>query len=62
MSEAGRGIGVLVSKDGEFLHLDWCLIAEPWERDPAFDALLALNNPFRDVREQLMDGYYFVNE
>ncbi|OCP01288.1 MULTISPECIES: hypothetical protein [unclassified Ensifer] len=62
MSEASRGIGALVSKDGEFLHLDWCLIAEPWERDPEFDALLASNNPFRDVREKRIDGFYFVNQ
>ncbi|OAE49184.1 hypothetical protein [Agrobacterium tumefaciens] len=62
MSEASRGIGVVVSKDGEFLHLDWCLVDEPWQRDPEFDALLASNNPFRDVKEKRMDGYYFVNE
>jgi hypothetical protein len=61
LSEARRGIGVLVSKDGEFLQLDWCLIDEPWKHDPEFDAHLASNNPFRVVREKQIDGYYFVN-
>jgi len=62
MSKARRGIGVLVSKDSEFLHLDWCLIDEAWEHDPMLEAHLATNNPFRDVREKRVDGYYFVNE
>ncbi|MBM3096063.1 hypothetical protein GFB56_35930 [Ensifer sp. T173] len=62
MSKASRGIGALVSKDGEFLHLDWCLVHEPWECDPELDALLASNNPFRDVREKRIDGFYFVSE
>ncbi|MER8408159.1 hypothetical protein NKH16_26420 [Mesorhizobium sp. M1307] len=61
LSKARRGIGVVVSKDGEFLHLDWCLIDEPWMHDPEFDAHLASNSPFRDIREKRMNGYYFVN-
>ncbi|TCP90337.1 hypothetical protein C8J31_101175 [Rhizobium sp. PP-CC-2G-626] len=62
LCKAGRGIGVLVSKDGEFLHLDWCLVDEPWEYDAVLEAHLATNSPFRDVRERKIEGYYFVNE
>lgn len=58
LSKARRGVGVLVSKDGEFLHLDWCLVDEPWQHDPELDAHLAANSPFRDVREKRMDGYF----
>ncbi|MBA8878278.1 hypothetical protein [Phyllobacterium myrsinacearum] len=62
LSKARRGIGVLVSKDGEFLHLDWCLIDEPWEHDAMLENHLATNKLFRDVREKRLNGYYFVNE
>ncbi|TBX74597.1 hypothetical protein E0I74_26785 [Rhizobium laguerreae] len=62
LSKARRSIGVLVSKDSEFLHLDWCLIDEAWQHDPVLEAHLATtNNPFRDVREKKIDGYYFLN-
>ncbi|NKK61816.1 hypothetical protein GFM44_39375 [Rhizobium leguminosarum bv. viciae] len=61
LSKAGRGVGVLVSKDGDFLHLDWCLIDEVWEHDPELEAHLATNNLFGTVREKKIDGYYFVN-
>ncbi|AJD41689.1 hypothetical protein RGR602_CH02363 [Rhizobium gallicum bv. gallicum R602sp] len=61
LSRAARGVGVLVSKDGDFLHLDWCLIEEAWEHDPELEAHLATNNLFGAVREKKIDGYYFVN-
>ncbi|WP_208247712.1 hypothetical protein WGT02_28060 (plasmid) [Rhizobium sp. T1470] len=54
-------MGVLVSKDGDFLHLDWCLIDEVWEHDPELEAPLATSNLFGTVREKKIDGYYFVN-
>jgi hypothetical protein len=62
LSKAGKGVGVLVSKDGDHLHLDWCLIEEAWEIAPELDAHLATNNLFGSVREKKIDGYYFVNE
>jgi hypothetical protein len=33
---------------------------EPWEHDPLLEECLAAANPFREVREKRMDGYYFI--
>ncbi len=57
-----KGVGVLVSKDGEHFHLDWCLIEHPWEQDPDLDAHLEKSNLFGAVREKKVDGYYFANK
>lgn len=62
LGKTGKGVGVLVSKDGQYLHLDWCLIDHPWEPDPQTDVRLASSNPFGPVREMNVDGFFFVNE
>lgn len=62
LAKASKGVGVLVSKDGDYLHLDWCLIDQSWECDPDLDAYLEEGNLFGAVREKKIDGYYFVND
>ncbi|MBY3369050.1 hypothetical protein [Rhizobium laguerreae] len=62
LGETAKGVGVLVSKDGEHFHLDWCLIEYPWKQDPDLDAHLEKGNLFGAVREKKVDGYYFVDE
>jgi hypothetical protein len=62
LSKTAKGVGVIVSKDGEYLHLDWCLIDQPWEYDPDLEAHIARSNLFGVVREQKVDGYYFANK
>lgn len=62
LAKTAKGVGVLVSKDGDHLHLDWCMIEHPWEQDPDLDAHLETGNLFGAVREKKVDGYYFVNE
>lgn len=60
--KTSRGVGVLVSKDGDHFHLDWCLIDHAWAQDPDLDAHLEKSNPFGAVREKKIDGYYFFND
>lgn len=62
LAKASKGIGVLVSKDGDHFHLDWCLVESPWEEEPEYEAHLQHRNPFGPVREKQVDGYLFVNE
>lgn len=62
LGKTAKGVGVIVSKDGEYLHLDWCLIDQPWEYDPDLEAHIARSNLFGAVREQKVDGYYFANK
>ncbi|GAC1043879.1 hypothetical protein [Rhizobium sp. No.120] len=61
LAKTSKGIGVLVSKDGDHLHLDWCLIEHAWEQDADLDARLQNHNLFGAVREKKVDGYYFRN-
>lgn len=61
LAKASKGVGVLVSKDGDYLHLDWCLIDHSWKQDPDLEANLEERDPFGAVREKKIDGYYFVN-
>jgi hypothetical protein len=62
LDRSAKGIGVLVSKDGNYLHVDWCLIDQPWEQNPQLDARLKYDNPFGDVRERMVDGYRFADD
>lgn len=62
LDKTAKGIGVLVSKDGDYIQLDWCLIDQAWEHDPDLDTHLEQGNPFGAVREKKIHGYYFVNE
>ncbi|MBY3433330.1 hypothetical protein HFN89_04035 [Rhizobium laguerreae] len=50
------------AKDGDHLHLYWCLIEHPWEHDADLDAHLANGSLFGAVREKKVNGYYFANE
>lgn len=62
LAKASKGVGVLASKDGDHFHLDWCLVDYPWEQEPELEAHLEGGNPFGEVRERMVDGYYFVDE
>ncbi len=62
LAKTSKGIGVLVSKDGDYFHLDWCLIDHAWEHDPDLDAHLEMGNLFGAVKQKKVDGYYFVND
>lgn len=62
LGQTTKGIGVLASKDGDYFHLDWCLIDQIWEWDPDLEAHIARSNLFGPVKEKKIDGYYFINE
>jgi hypothetical protein len=53
------GVGLLVSKYGEYVQLDWCLVDQPWEYDPQMEKMLATSNPFRPVSEKMVDSFFF---
>jgi len=60
-AKTAKGVGVQVSKAGEYVQIDWCLMEMPWAPDPAMDAMLAESNPFRPVREKTVDSFFLVN-
>lgn len=60
-AQASKGVGVLISKDGEYFMVDWTLIESEWEPDAEMDAWLKAGNPFRPAREQKIDSFQIWN-
>ncbi|TPK93177.1 MULTISPECIES: hypothetical protein [unclassified Mesorhizobium] len=54
-----RGVGILMSRDGEFFHIDWCFVDEPWAPNAKMDDLLATTSLFRPTRERMVDSFLF---
>lgn len=59
-AKVGKGVGIQISKDGEYFQIDWSLIESPWEPDPEMEARLANANPFRPASEKRLDSFFFV--
>jgi hypothetical protein len=55
-----KGVGILISKDGEYIQIDWSLLNVPWQPDPEMDAKLAQNYPFREAKETMMNSFLFA--
>jgi hypothetical protein len=51
-AKVSKGVGILISKDGEHIQIDWSLLNIPWKQDSEMDAMLAERNPFREVKEK----------
>lgn len=55
------GVGVLISKDGDYFHLDWCLVDEPWASNAQMEELLA-TPLFGPAREMRLDSFLFRSD
>jgi hypothetical protein len=58
-AKTSKGVGILISRDGEYIQLDWSLLNAPWKPDPLMDTMLAKSNPFREVSEKMIDSFLF---
>lgn len=58
-AKTSKGVGIQVSKDGAYRHIDWCLLDVPWKQDPEMDARLANGSPFRAAGEKQIDSFFF---
>lgn len=61
-AKVSKGVGVLISKDGEHVQIDWSLLNVPWTPDPEMDASLAKSNPFREAKEKTINSFLFMAE
>ena len=61
-TKVSKGVGILISKDGEYFQIDWSLLNLPYESDPEMDARLADSYPFREAKEKTIDSFLFVAE
>jgi hypothetical protein len=59
-AKASKGVGMLISKDGDYFQIDWNLVNVPWKPDAEMDAALAKNNPFREAKEKMIDSFLFM--
>lgn len=61
-TKVSKGVGILISKDGEYFQIDWSLLNVPYESDPEMDARLADSCPFREARQKMLHSFLFVAE
>lgn len=59
LAKSAKGVGILISRDGAYFQIDWCLIDMPWQPDPGMEERLSKNTPFRAVSEKSVDGFLF---
>ncbi len=59
-TKVSKGVGILVSKDGDDFLIDWCLLDVPWEPDPKIDARLTAYYPFRKIKEAMINSFLFT--
>jgi len=56
------GVGLLISKDGDFVHLDWCLIDAPWVSNNEMDKLVREVELFGPAHERMVDSFLFQGD
>ncbi|MBW8728531.1 MAG: hypothetical protein JF625_25730 [Inquilinus limosus] len=57
-TKASKGVGILISRDGEFIQIDWSLMNVPLESDPEMDERLASSNLFRPAEQKMVDSFF----
>lgn len=60
LAKTSKCIGILISRDGDFVQIDWCLIEAPWQPKPELEEWLSEANPFRAVTMRSVDGFLFT--
>ena len=55
------GVGLLISKDGEYFQLDWCLVDEPWAFDAKMEEFLTATSLFGPARERSVYSFFFLD-
>lgn len=58
-AKMSKGVGVLISKTGDYFQIDWSKMDVPWAQDLEVEAWLAESNPFRVAKEKMIDAFFF---
>jgi hypothetical protein len=61
-TKVSKGVGILISKEGQYFQIDWSLLNVPYERDREMDDRLAENYPFRELQQKMLHSFLFVVE
>jgi hypothetical protein len=62
VTKMSKGIGLVMSKDGEYHQWDWAFIALPWERDEKMERRLSECSPFRTTSEKSLPSFLFISD
>ncbi|MCF1433194.1 hypothetical protein GOZ97_16520 [Agrobacterium vitis] len=57
--KTGVGVGLLISKDGASVSLDWCHVDAPWKPDSKMEELIRETQMFGPVRDMKVDSFLF---
>lgn len=60
LAKTSKGIGLLISREGNFVQIDWCLINSTWQPNSELEKWLSESNPFRAVTEKSINGFLFA--
>ncbi len=60
-TKVSKGVGIMISKDGEHIQIDWGLFNVPWKPNPDMEARLAASYPFREARPKMMNSFLFIS-
>lgn len=52
----------MISMDGEYFDVIWCLISYPWVEEPELQERLDRSFPFRPVKQSIIPGYRFLDD
>ena len=61
-TKVSNGVGILISKDGDYIQIDWSLLNLPWKQDSEMETRLAQSYPFREAKEKPIDSFLFKTE
>jgi hypothetical protein len=61
-AKVSKSVGILISKDGEHIQIDWSVLNVPWKQDPEMEARLAKSNPFRQAKEKQIHSFLVATE
>lgn len=53
------GVGLLISRDGEYFQLDWCVVDETWSANAKMEGLLKTTPLFGPARERMVNSFFF---
>ncbi len=59
-TKMSTGVGILISRDGQYVQIDWCWLNVPWKHDPEMERRLSESYPFRKATEKKINSFLFV--
>lgn len=56
-AKVSKGIGILISRDAEFIQIDWCYDSFQWSFDADLSSSLVSSNPFLETKREFRKNF-----